>query len=160
MPNNREWALCIWLGVLIVWGLSRRDLRASLGELTRTAVSPKILIPVLGMMAWVGGLIWLGSRWALWKPALAADTTLWLVTSGLVLFGNYQEAYARPHFFRRKAISAVRATVLLEAYVGLKSFNLPIELILQPVLASFAALSVVAARQQQSREVTRFIGVV
>jgi hypothetical protein len=36
MPNSRQWAVLFWIALLAAWALSRRDVRSSLGDLTRT----------------------------------------------------------------------------------------------------------------------------
>ena len=66
MRDNREWALLIWLGVLLLWVLSRKDLRASLGQVFRTAANPKILIPLAGMIGYILLELWIGERLSLY----------------------------------------------------------------------------------------------
>lgn len=61
MPNNRQWALFIWLGVLVIWILTQPKIRKSFREVLRTALTFKILVPFAGLVAWAGTSVWLGS---------------------------------------------------------------------------------------------------
>lgn len=157
MPNNREWAVFFWAAVAVAWILWRRDLRTAFRQVVHAALTPKILTPLLVMGAWATGLVLIGRRWELWKPTLTTDTSLWFVTSGLVMFGGSQESATRPHFFRRKATSTLKVTPLVEGYAQLLVLGLPVELALQPVAALLGALSAVASTQHRYRPVRRLI---
>lgn len=148
MPNNREWAIFIWLAIAIVALLFQRDLRSSAGQLVRLVVEPKMLVLTGFMLSWVGLEVWAAGRWSLWTRALATDTVIWFFTTGLLLFGNYQDAAAGRSFFSRKAIQTVSATALIQGYVTLVILNLPLEFFLQPVFFLLGAISVLVATKK------------
>jgi hypothetical protein len=155
MLNNREWAILIWLGIFLAWASSRRDVRSSVGRLLRTASSPKLLVPLGGMVGWVALEVWLGSKATLWRSALMKDTVTWFIVSALALFMNSSEAGRQPHFFRRRVAALLGITTFLEFFTNLYVLNLIAELLLQPFVALLAMLAVVAERDERSRSVKK-----
>jgi hypothetical protein len=149
VPNNREWALFIWAAVFIGWMMFQPGIRTSVGQMITIAKHPKIVIPLMGMIAWIGGEVWLGARWSLWTRTLTTDTAVWVVTAGLLLFGRYNHALTRPHFVRHRVVECLTVTALLEGYVALFPFALWMELIIQPVIAVIAILSAFAQAREQ-----------
>jgi hypothetical protein len=92
MLNNREWAILIWsVGIFLVL-MARREIRSSVGQLLRTLLSPPLLIPLLVMIGYVLGEVWLGYKAGLWRSDLIKDTIVWFVISALAFFFGYDQA--------------------------------------------------------------------
>ena len=157
MPNNRQWATLIWVGAFIVFLLVRRDLRSSLGQVLRAAISPKILIPLLVFLGWVTGLVITASRTDLWGTPRVTDTAFWVVTAGLVLFGSFDKVSKEPRFVRRTAYTTVKAGAFIEVFTEVFVLGLVAELILLPVVTFLVLLSVVAARNPEHHLVKRLV---
>jgi small-conductance mechanosensitive channel len=69
--NNREWALLVLLAGFAAWALWRNpELRSSLRDLARAGLEAAIIVPVLLMVAYVCGLVFVGRRLGLWNPNL------------------------------------------------------------------------------------------
>lgn len=153
MPNNRQWAFIFWVALGAVWALSRRDVRSSMRSVIRAALSAKILIPLALLAAWVLGLVVLGSRIGLWTASRVTDTALWFVTAGVVLFGRFEKVSRDRRFVRRTALATFEVSALVQAVSEFFVLNLAAELVIQPVLALLAMMSVVAARQREHRQV-------
>lgn len=153
MINNREWALLIWLGLALVFVLAlcllRGDLRLSLLQLARSVLNPVIAVPMLLLVAWVGGLVLLAARFALWEAELATDTGVWFFGTALALMFNVTQTLHEERFFRRTMLRAVKLTVPVEVFVNLYVFCLPLELILLPLLTVLLMTSVVAGGEQR-----------
>ncbi len=117
----------------------------------RILFSRQLLIPLLFMMAWTAGTVWLGWYLSIWDAALTTTSVLWFVTAGAVLFGKAasQDALKEPRFFRRSAAVPLGISALLGAYVTLTPLPLWTELLLQPILLVAAALYAVACTQKQ-----------
>ena len=96
MLDNREIATLILLGAAAAWGLLQQKLRSGLGSVFRTILGPLILIPLIGILAWIGLELWVGMRLGLWNTTLIKGTVLWVVGSAGVLFFNCTQAAAAP----------------------------------------------------------------
>lgn len=160
MPNNREWALLLWVLVLLGWAIYRDETRASLRQVLTTAANVKILIPLMGLLAWTAGLVYAGWRVGLWEPNLASSTVLWFVTAGLVLFGNLNEVSKKENYFRRKALATLELGVFVHTYSELFVLSLAAELVLQPFFALLGGMSVVAAQRDEHKPVKRLVDAV
>jgi hypothetical protein len=65
--NNRELALVVWTGIILLWMLSRQDLRGSLLGVIRAVLSPLIVVPLLSFGIYIAGWVWLADRVDLWQ---------------------------------------------------------------------------------------------
>ena len=154
--NNREWATLFWLGVVLLLVLWRKETRALLGDVVRIAAGWKIWVPFLALVAWMAILVMLAYRIRLWTTDLIKDTVIW-VGSGVALYFSVTQVRRQPHFFRGAALTGFKAAVFIEFYVNLYVFPFLIELILLPMITMLLMLSLVAGRDEKTRDVKRFI---
>jgi hypothetical protein len=148
MPNNRQWAVLLWL-VVLVW---LPQVRSSLPGILRAALP--LLAPVAMMVAWVSGLVYVAAEVGLWDMELATDTAFWFVFAGLVLFGGIVQMTREERFFRRKAFAVLEIGVAVEVFSEFFVFNLLAEvLVVQPVLAALVVMSAVAGLRTEHRHV-------
>lgn len=157
MPNNRQWASIFWIAVLLVGVLLRRSTRSGAREVLRAAASPKILAPAAVFLLWVVGLVVLASKVGLWDGDRVTDTAFWFITVGLVLFGRSLNLSKEQHSVRRTALAALELSTLVEVLSEVFVLNLVAELILQPLFALLAGLSVVAAQKPGHRQVKTMV---
>jgi hypothetical protein len=143
--NNREWAALFWILVLAVWASRHREFRSRLQSVLRLLLGFEVLLPLILMLAYIAGLVWLGWRLGLWTPDLFKGTVIWFLASALVLFFNLPRASAETGFFRRKALRTLEITVFLAFFLNVFVLNLVAELFLQPVILVLTMLSLVAA---------------
>src|SRR4051812_574474 len=101
-----------WIAALVVFMLARRGTRASVRDALRAACSPKILVLVIVLAAWVIGLVYGASEAGLWSGDRVTDTAFWFVTAGLVLFGRFDKVSEEPHFLRRAALATLELSAL------------------------------------------------
>jgi hypothetical protein len=146
--NNREWASLFWLLVFVAFALSRREARSSFQTAAGIAIKPKILIPVLIMVAYVGALLYAGSRLGIWNTGLIKATVIWFVVTAVVLMMNSTRAGKERRFFLRTALRTLEWTVFIEFFTNLFVLNLIAELLLQAGLIFLVMLSAVAAQQR------------
>ena len=154
MLNNRELAALIWIGVALLWALSKPDVRESFVEVIKAFLKPQILIPIAAMLAWVGLEISVGIRLALWNPALAKSTILWTVGSAGVLLFNCTQIDSggnQQHFFRRMILATVGVTAFVEFFVNLYVMSLLFELVFQIVVAALTLMVVVADQKPEHK---------
>jgi hypothetical protein len=151
MLNNREWAILIWGAGIFVTLIARSEIRSSIGQLFRTLLSPALLIPLLLMIAYVVGEIWLGHKAQLWRSGLTKDTIVWFIVSALVFFFGYDQASKQPHFFRRRLVAAISIPIFIEFFANLYVLNLIAELALQPILLLLGLLIAVAESDERFR---------
>jgi hypothetical protein len=149
--NNREWATLIWAIGIFLSLMVRKEMRSSVGGILRTLLSPQLLIPLLVMVGYVLGEVWLGYKAQLWRSDLLKDTLVWFIISALALFFGYNQASKQPRFFRRRLVAAVSIPVFIEFFANLFVLNLIAELALQPFLILLALFIAAAESDERLR---------
>jgi hypothetical protein len=135
--NNREWASLIWLGLLVAWFLPKAEVRQSLGDVARSAFSPKLLLLWLSFVLWIVIFVLLVHATGFWDARLTKDTLVWSVTVGLVMLAGFTSAH-QPRYFRQAVVKIAGVTAFVEYFFSLGTFPLLVELFLQPVVLVFA----------------------
>jgi hypothetical protein len=151
MLNNREWAILIWSVGIFLALMARSEIRSSVAQLLRILLSPPLLIPLLLMVGYVVGEIWLGYKARLWRTDLIKDTIVWFVISALAFFFGYDQASKQPHFFRRRLVAAISIPVFIEFFANLFVLNLVAEVALQPFLLLLGLLIAMAESDERLR---------
>lgn len=145
MPNNRQFATLIWLGIIAGALLLYPKTRSCIKDLASTAASPTLMIPVVASLAYVLSAVFVGWRLNWWRINLATDTAFWFVGSALVLLFNIERAWKEESFFRRTALGAVGMGAAISFFVNdIFVFSLWVELALSLLLTVLAVSSVVA----------------
>ena len=155
MPNNREIASVVWIGIFFSLAMLKKDLRSSFGGVLRIALNPAIVTVVALFASYVALEVWSAEKIGLWRFGLASKTAAWAFASGIVLVFNFQTAFREPAFFRRTAANTLRFTIVLEFVLNFYVLSLIKELLLQPVVAFVALLSVLAGRDERNKSVRK-----
>ena len=146
--NNRERAGAMWLAIVLVICLVRPELRSSVRTLVRIVLSPKVLLPLLGMGAWIALVVILAREAGIWDTTLIGGTIVWF-GSAVVLFVNAADGVKDRHYVRRTIRGIARIGVLVAAFVGLYVFPLWVEVVLLPFVVLFAGVATVAERKPE-----------
>ncbi|MEX2100000.1 MAG: hypothetical protein WEB19_01165 [Acidimicrobiia bacterium] len=138
--DNRELSIALWILVALTVMLAFKGTRSSLAGLVRAATTPKIAVPLLLMLLYVGGMV--AALWAIdvWTWDLVSETLFWLVVSGFVLFLAHDRMSRDPRFFRRTVVGVLSVTVMLGFVVDLYTLNFVAEFFLVPLLVMLGAL--------------------
>jgi hypothetical protein len=155
--NNREIAVLVWLGAGFAWAMSTPDVRGSLWQLVKVVFSSGVLLAtILAYAAWTVGLVHLAARAGLWESELTSDTVVWALASFALLF-NSERILEDKNFLRQKVALALRATILIEVFVNLVVFPLPVELVLVPFVTLLAMLSAFSGTKPEYAQVGKLV---
>jgi hypothetical protein len=144
--NNRELAGAIWLTAALIFFVVKKDVRRSLANVIRAALDHKLVILFSGLAVNVAILSWLGMFPKIWDFSLLTPTTVWYFLGGLPLLARAFDAKEGTQHFWGYAKDAVSGTALLEFIFVAKTFSLPVELILTPLITVIAMMVVVSER--------------
>jgi hypothetical protein len=147
--NNRELATVVWAGVLLVAILSNRDLRRSLWSVVVALRQPKLIVPLILMVGYVYGVLQACAATGVWRAALVPDTVAWAIGSGITLFAWSIRVFKPGGSFGRVVRASISSTLLVEAFVNLYVFPLPVEFVLLPIGVFIAGMSAVADSDRQ-----------
>lgn len=152
--NNREIAGAIWLLLAFVFFLSKaEDVRRSLAHVFRAVLAPKLLA-VFGYFAGcVALLAWIGNSLGFWSSSQTIPTIVWYFIGGLPLLFRAFDAKEGSQHFRGYAKAVVSGTALLEFIYVARTFSLPAELALTPIVTVIAMLAVFSERDPEHAQV-------
>lgn len=153
--SDREIATAIWLGVLLVFALSKKAIREALLDLVKAFFHWKILTSVAVMILYTTGMVCLLHAANFWTVSLLKDTIIWFF-SGMVLAVSFLTSHKDEKVFSRIVASTVKIVVLLEFLVNTYTFSFPVELLLVPFAALIAMMDVVAKADAKYSSVARF----
>ncbi|MEX2236900.1 MAG: hypothetical protein WEB00_05090 [Dehalococcoidia bacterium] len=145
--TNREVSSLLIVGGAVVFAISqpkRSEIFRSTVGVLRTALAPKIVIPLVTYCTWLLVTVLAANRIGLWESALWKPFTLWLLFSGLVLVVSLNDAIQKPGFFRSALVKTVGAGAFVEFLSALQSFPLWFELPAQLIAVFFAGVAAVA----------------
>lgn len=158
MPlDNRELASVILIAAFLGLALRKKGGRSAAAAVVRAALRPKILLPLLIMLGYVAVEVWLAAGLRLWNWGMAKDTTVWVLTAGLVLMFNFLQAAREEGFFKNQLLDTIRLVAFLEFFIALYPLSLIWELILQLVLGFLTLTSLIAAHDPRHAPVKRVI---
>jgi hypothetical protein len=155
--NNRELALVVWTGIILLWALSRQDLRGPLFGVIRAVLNPVILVPLLSFGLYIAGWVCLADRVDLWQSELINETIFWFLVSGLVLFGRFSQVYEQEDYFHRAARRALRWGILAEVLINLVVMPFWGEFLFLPFLTFLVLMQVVAQHRDDLGQVEKFL---
>ena len=142
--NSRECATLLWLAVLLVWVVSRREIREHLISLIQIVVGGKLLTLFAVMSLYVAGMV--GALWAAgaWAATNLKTTLVWWITVGFSAVSKALEIPKDPKAVGRMAAEAIAWTEVIVFVSEVHTLPLWGELLLLPALTLLAMLLVVA----------------
>lgn len=149
VPNNRQWALLIWIGIGLILALTQPEIRRSFGAVVRSLVSPKIALTIVGYVGVVALAIWGAERVGIWNFTLVSDTVAWLSISGWALWASFAKVDAEPDFFITHLRQIIGWSLFVGFVVDVGVLPFLAELALVPALALLGALQAVASRDSK-----------
>ena len=130
--NSREIATVFWLFVLLLWSLTKENIRYYIIEIVKILLRWKLLLPLVGMFVYTGVWVLLLTKAGLWQWSQLKDTLLWALGSAGVLLFRANEAGDNEKFFLKAVRENIGVAALLEFVLNLYTFALWIEMVLIP----------------------------
>lgn len=130
--DNREFALVIWLIVISIWFLSKRNFRQSTLQLFQSFFKVKIIIPAVVLILYVAGIVFYFYTIEIWEVSYVGDTIIWFFGVAFVMFVNINKA-GEDDYLKKLIIDSIKIIIIIEYVMNFYVFNLWIELLLVPI---------------------------
>jgi hypothetical protein len=101
------------------------------------------------MLISVAGLLWVGSRAGICDTGLVADTVVWFIATGLLMFGRSIDLFRSEGSFRRLVLEVLSVTALVEGFLNLYVLPLGWEFALFPVIFFLTGVLAVAEARHE-----------
>ena len=121
----------------------------------KSALHIKLIIPFLLVLLFATIFVYVCTFLPLWEWIYVKDIIFWVVFTGVPVCFNATGRKIEDNYFRNILIDNLKFTAFTEFITGTFTFNIVIELILQPVLLLFTILQVTA--KDKGEKVKKFI---
>lgn len=156
--NPRQEAILFWMSVAFAFAMAMRDIRDSLLDAAKTAMSPQLSIPALVSLVWNAAVIYGLYLSGFWSVSLWWDTAVFVVigTTRLIFRMADTKDYSN-WFFLKVAGASLGFSVIFGTFVDTYTFALWVELLLVPWLVALVGLITVAESSVQYSAVRRLL---
>lgn len=152
--NNREIATAIWLLVIFILMLFKRDIRKSILDLFK-AFFEKILTSIFFMIAYTIGIVIVLYQINLWNISLLKDTVVWFCFICIPISFYSVTSKTDQNLFRKIIVYNIKIVIIIEFIVNTYTFSLVGELVLIPVVTFILLLGVVAKTDEKNTSVAK-----
>lgn len=154
--NNREFALLIWLGIFLVWGLAKNSLREAFFNIIKGLFERKIIAVWLSMLIYISVIVLSLFKISLWDVSQFKNTMIWTLTVG---FASLFDATSKEkiNYFKKALKDIFKFTAIIEFIIGLYTFNIFIELLLVPAGFLIAGMLAFSERDLKYLPVKKFL---
>lgn len=147
--STREIAIIIWAIILLLYVSLRKKGRAAILPVIKAACQMKLIIPFIFVLLYAAAFVWLCTYLPLWDWLYLKDIIFWTLFVGVPVCFNATSRELEEHYFRDIVIDNLKFTALAEFFTGTFTFNIVVELILQPTLVFLVALQAVAKNKAE-----------
>ncbi len=158
MFTNREIAVTIWLGVVLLWSVTKPPIRTSLLGVIRAFFAWKILASVTFLATCTVAAVWLLHQSGFWTLTILKETVLWFCLTGLVLMFSAMTSDHDENVLQASLRDSVKFIIVFEFLVSEYTFPLAAELVLVPVLTFIAMVNVVAESREEHASAAKLLG--
>lgn len=155
--NNREIATAIWLLIIFIFILFKRDIRKSLFNVLKASFKIKILTSIILMIAYTAGIVFLLNMANLWNTSLLKDTVVWFCFTGIVMSFDLVTSKKDQNLFRKIIIDNIKIVIIIEFIVNTYTFSLVGELVFIPILTLIVIMEVVAKTDDKYSSVAKLM---
>lgn len=145
--TNREIAIAIWVFLIFILILFKREIRIQLFNLLKLFFKTKIVTSIVLMITYTAGIIFLLKMVNFWNISLLKDTVYWFCFAGAVTSFNFVISKEDQNLFRKIIIDNVKIVIIIEFIVNTYTFSLGVELFLIPFLILITIITEVSTKK-------------
>ena len=145
--NNREIATAIWVLVIFILILFKRDIRKTVLNVIKAFI--KILPSIFLMIAYTTGIVIILYRVNFWNVSLLKDTIVWFCLTGILMSVISVTSKTDQNLFRKLIIDNIKIVMVIEFIVNTYTFSLAVELVIIPIVTFIVILGVVAETNER-----------
>ena len=155
--STREIAIGIYIVLFIVYTFSKSNIRKEFKNVVKCALTKKLIIPFFVLMIYAVIILCVLQIFSFWKWIYLKDLIIWVLFVGVPLCFNAVEHKIEKQYFSKVIIDNIKFTVLVEYVVGAFTFNLVVELILQPIIFIISIMSAFAEKDDKYKAAKKFL---
>ena len=147
--NEREIATFLWLTVLVVVGLCKREIRESAIELVRILLEWQMLAIIAAMVMYVAVEVLILYKVGFWDADMVKQTAYWTTGSAFVLLVNSRGAFSDSKYIKGTVLSSLKLIAVIQFIVNLHVFRLGWELVMIPIVTCIGIMNVLSENREE-----------
>lgn len=155
--NNREIASGIWLIIIFIFMIRKKDIRYSLKRLLKTFFNKKILVSFIFMFISTSIIVLFLYYINFWDISLLKDTIIWFLFSGIVTCVNAITSRSDKNQLKKIIYENLKVLILIEFIINYYTFPLIIELIVMPIITLIFLLDVFTNNKEKYSSVKKLM---
>ena len=154
--STREYATGFYIVIFAIYALSNKKAWPSLIALIKAALKTTIVGPFIVFILYAAIITFLFTRLSFWNNLYLKDIITWTLFVGVPVCYNALGKDPKSGYFKEIVIDNIKATALVEYFFGTFTFNIVVELILQPLILFISIIQVYADKSDNSVSVRKF----
>ncbi len=138
--STREVASGIYLTLLLVWLISKKDGARAIIALLKTVFKPIIIVPVSCLLGYAALLVYGLQYMPFWEWVLLKDVVIWVLFVATPICFKAGTRKIKEYPFQRMVIDNFLWSAILEFFVGAFTFSFLAEMVVLPVFTFIAIL--------------------
>lgn len=155
--SSREFATIIWGVILIIYGITKKEIRNSSYNVIKIFFGKKLRILWIIYFLYVIGITILFSKLSLWKHVYLKDVIIWTLFSGLINYMNAVSREADENYIIKLIKENFKLIIIFEFIMSTFTFNILAELLIIPIFTLISILSFVSERDAKYKNVYKLI---
>lgn len=152
--NSREIATILWLLVILVFALTKPDVRNSLASLVKAA--SKLWVVFVASILYTSACVFLLCQLNLWSLSLLKVTILWFFGWALIALANFS-SMEKKKVVQKLLLELLGLTAIVSFLTNFYTFPLILEIALIPI-ATFIVITPLLLREQKHDNVKMLFG--
>jgi len=155
--NNRDYATLIWVSILIPVLLSQKTIRtAFITVIERFFVRP-IISAAIFISFYIVAIVFFSSKYSIITIEQFKVVFVWAICAIFNALFNSVKASEDMYYFKQAFWGQLKIVIVLEFFINLYVFSLPIEFVLLPVITFLVTLSVVSGSNSKYSPVDKVL---
>ncbi|MFW5794768.1 MAG: hypothetical protein ACOCRK_11700 [bacterium] len=155
--NNREIAIGLWLLVIFILMIRKKNIRNFLKGLLKRLFNIKILVSILLMFMSTIIIVLLLYYINFWDSSLLKDTIIWFLFIGIVTCVNTLASRRDEDELKKIIYDNLRVLILIEFIINYYTFSLIIELIIMPFITLIFLLEILVEKEEKYLSVKKLL---
>lgn len=155
--STREIATAVYITIIIIGNFISQKIRPAAINVIKAACSKKLVIPFIIILLYASAFVFIFTYFPFWDWAYLKDIIIWVLFAGVPVCFNAISKTIEKHYFRNMILDNLKFAALVEFFTGTFTFNIVVELVLQPVLVFFVLLQTIAGTKDEYKSIKRLM---
>lgn len=159
--STREIASAIWIGIIILFLGTKKEIRKSFFKVIKAALNKHIVIPFILLLLYTIVISFIFKILGINVVSFIKDIVLWFLFAGVPFaYSSIMNKDINAQYFKKYIIDNIKIITVLQFIISTFTFSIWIELIIIPVITCIVSLEAVASIDDKYKQVQKFLSLI